>query len=171
MKAEAIRNSDEPTVAALDVDQDELALNPTRTRFWAPVGVPWGVETPGNYRKQAMFGAVNSRSVQTHFSLSAHMRGLATEQFVDREIVPAYPEADLTFLIVDVAGIYKSRSTLAWLKELPQIVLVPLSSYALKLNLQEQIWRCCWRSRCPPSSPIIPLLRLNPQPIPSSRHT
>jgi hypothetical protein len=40
VKAEAIRNTDEPTVAVLDVDQAELARNPTRTRVWAPVGVP-----------------------------------------------------------------------------------------------------------------------------------
>ena len=44
-------------------------------------------------------------------------------------------------LIVDGASICKSKSTLAWLKERPQIVLVPLPSYAPKLNLQEQIWR------------------------------
>ena len=42
---------------------------------------------------------------------------------------------------MDGASIYKSKSTLAWLKERPQIVLVPLPSYAPKLNLQEQIWR------------------------------
>ena len=141
MKAEAIRNSDEPTVTVLDVDQAELALNPTRTRVWAPVGVPWEVETPGNNRKQVMFGAVNSRSGQTHFQLSAHKRSLDFQQFVDRQIVPAYSQADLLFLIVDGASIYKSKSTLAWLKERPQLVLVPLPSYAPKLNLQEQIWR------------------------------
>jgi transposase len=44
-------------------------------------------------------------------------------------------------LIVDGASIYKSKSTLAWLKERPRIVLVPLPSYAPKLNLQEQVWR------------------------------
>jgi DDE superfamily endonuclease len=125
----------------LDVDQAELALNPTRTRVWAPVGVPWEVETPGNNRKQAIFGAVNSRSGQTHFQLSAHKRSLDCQEFVDRQIVPAYPEADLIFLIVDGASIHKSKSTLAWLRERPQIVLVPLPSYAPKLNLQEQIWR------------------------------
>jgi hypothetical protein len=141
VKAEAIRNTDEPTVAVLDVDQAELALNPTRTRVWAPVGVPWEVETPGTNRKQVMFGAVNSRSGQTHFRLSAHKRSLDFQQFVDRQIVPAYPREDLLFLIVDGASIYKSKSTLAWLKERPQIVLVPLPSYAPKLNLQEQIWR------------------------------
>jgi hypothetical protein len=67
------------------------------------------------------------------------------QQFVDRQIIPAYPEADLLFLIVDGATmpciVYKSKSTRAWLKERPQIVLVPLPSYAPKLNLQEQIWR------------------------------
>lgn len=141
MKAEAIRQTDEPTVAVLDVDQAELALNPTRTRVWAPVGVPWEVETPGNNRKQVLFGAVNSRSGQTHFQLSAHKRSRDFQQFVDQRIVPAYPQADFIFLIVDGASIYKSKSTRAWLKERPQIVLVPLPSYAPKLNLQEKVWR------------------------------
>ncbi len=141
VRVEALRNTDEPTVAVLDVDQAELALNPTRTRVWAPVGIPWEVETPGNNRKQVMFGAVNSRSGQTHFQVSAHKRSLDFQQFVDHEIIPAYPQADFIFLIVDGASIYKSKSTLTWLKERPQLVLVPLPSYAPKLNLQEQIWR------------------------------
>jgi hypothetical protein len=141
VKAEAIRATDEPTVAVLDVAQAELALNPTRTRVWAATGVPWGVETPGNNRKQVMFGAVNSRSGQTHFQLSAHKRSADFQQYGDRQIVPAYPQADFIFLIVDGASIYKSKSTLAWLKERPQIMLVPLPSYAPKLNLQEQVWR------------------------------
>jgi len=72
VKAEALRATYEPKVAVLDVDQAELALNPTCTRVWTPVGVPWEVETPGTNRKQVLFGAVNSRSGQTHFRLSAH---------------------------------------------------------------------------------------------------
>ena len=141
VKVEAIRATDEPTVAVLDVDQAELALNPTRTRVWAPTGVPWEVETPGNNQKQVMFGAVNSLSGQTYFQLREHKRSADFQQFVDRQILPAHPDTDLFFLIVDGAAIYKSKSTLAWLKERPQIVLVPLPSYAPKLNLQEQIWR------------------------------
>ena len=88
MKAEAIRATDEPTVAVLDLDQAELALNPTRTRVWAPVGVPWEVETPGYNRKQVIFGAVNSRSGQTHFQLSAHKRSADFQQFVDGRSSP-----------------------------------------------------------------------------------
>ena len=125
----------------LDLDQAELALNPTRTRVWAPVGVPWEVETPGNNRKQVMFGAVNSRTGETYFQLSDHKRSADFQQFVDERILPANPAVDLFCLIVDGASIYKSKSTLAWLKERPQIVLVPLPSYAPKLNLQEQLWR------------------------------
>jgi hypothetical protein len=140
VKAEAIRQTDEPTVAVLDVDQAELALNPTRTRVWAPVGVPWEVETPGNNRKQTMFGAVNSRSGQTHYQFTDHKRSGDFQQFVDRQIIPAYPAVDLFFLIVDGASIYTSKSTRAWLQTHPQIVLVPLPSYAPKLNLQEHIW-------------------------------
>jgi transposase len=73
--------------------------------------------------------------------LSAHKRSADFQQFVDEQILPAYSAADLIFLIVDGASIYKSKSTLAWLKERQQIVLVPLPSYAPKLNLQEQVWR------------------------------
>jgi hypothetical protein len=141
VKAEAIRATDEPTVAVLDVDQAELALNPTRTRVWAPVGVPWEVETPGNNRKQVMFGAVNSRRGQTHFQLCAHKRSADFQRFVDEQILPANAAVDLFLLIVDGASIYRSKSTRAWLAQRPQIVLVPLPSYAPKLNLQEQVWR------------------------------
>jgi len=102
------------------------------------------VETPGNNRKQVMFGAVNSRSGQTHFQLSAHKRSArlwrpAVRRSPNR---PRLSAGGLHLLvIVDGASIYKSKSTLAWLKERPRIVLVPLPSYAPKLNLQEQVWR------------------------------
>ena len=105
------------------------------------MGVPWEVETPGNNRKQVMFGVVNRRSGQTHFQLSARKRSLDFQQFVDDQVVPAYLQADLIFLIVDGASIYTSKSTRARLAGRPQVVLVPLPSYAPKLNLQEQIWR------------------------------
>jgi DDE superfamily endonuclease len=136
-----IRATDEPSAAVLDLDQADLALNPTRTRVWAPIGVPWEVETPGNNRKQAMFGAVNGRTGQTHFALRPHKRSADFQAFVDREIIPAYPEADFLFLIVDGAGIYRSKSTRAWLAQRPQVVLVPLPSFAPQLNLQELLWR------------------------------
>jgi hypothetical protein len=136
-----IRATDEPTAVALDVDQCDLSLNPTRTRVWAPVGVPWEVETPGNNQKQPIFGAVNSRTGQTHFQVRPHKRSADFQVFVDQEVLPAYPDADFVFLIVDGARIYSSKSTRAWLAERPQVVLVPLPSYAPKLNLQELIWR------------------------------
>jgi hypothetical protein len=136
-----IRATDEPTVAVLDLDQAELALNPTRTRVWAAIGVPCELETPGDNRKQVMFGAVNSLTGQTHFALTAHKRSADFQLFVDQHIIPAYPDADVIFLIVDGASIYKSKTTRAWLHERPQIVLVPLPSYAPKLNLQEHLWR------------------------------
>lgn len=136
-----MRASDEPTVAVLDLDQADLALNPTRTRVWAPVGVPWEVPTPGDNRKQPMFGAVNSRTGQTHFQVRPHKRSADIQAFVDTALLPAYPDADFLFLIVDGAAIYKSKSTCAWLAQRPRVVFVPLPSYAPKLNLQELLWR------------------------------
>lgn len=136
-----IRRTEEPTVEVLDLDQAELGLNPTRSRVWAPIGVPVELETPGDNVKQVLFGAVNDRSGQTHLAPRPHKRSGDFQAFVDTEIIPAYPDAAFLFLIVDGASIYDSKSTRAWLRERPQIVLVPLPSYAPKLNLQEQLWR------------------------------
>jgi hypothetical protein len=136
-----IRATDEPTAEVLDVDQAALALHPTRTRVWAPIGVPWAVETPGSNQKQSLFGAVNSRTGQTHFLRRSHKRSADFQAFVDQVLIPAYPHADFLFLIVDGSSIYKSKSTRQWLMQRPQIVLVPLPSYAPRLNLQEQLWR------------------------------
>lgn len=135
-----IRATDEPTVAVLDVDQCDLSLNPTRTRVWAPIGVPWEVETPGNTIKQPIFGAVNSRTGETFFALRPHKRSEDFQAFMDQVVLPAHRDLDLLFLIVDGARIYRSKSTRVWLAQHPEVVLVPLPSYAPKLNLQELIW-------------------------------
>ncbi len=136
-----IRMTDEPTAVTLDMDQAELALNPTRTRVWAPIGVPWEVETPGNNKKQPIFGAVNTKTGETHFALKAHKRSQDLQEFLDREVIPRYAEADFLFINVDGSSLYKSKSTKEWLKTHPQVIFVPLPSYAPKLNLQEHIWR------------------------------
>lgn len=136
-----IRRTDDPLVEVLDVDQAELALNPTRSRVWAPIGVPVELETPGNNRKQVLFGAVNDRSGQIHVVPRPHKRSADFQAFVDGALIPAYPAAEFLFLLVDGSTIYTSKSTRAWLRQRPQILLVPLPKYAPKLNLQEQIWR------------------------------
>ncbi len=136
-----MRATDDPSAVVLDLDQAELHLNPTRTRVWAPVGVPYEMETPGDNAKRVAFGAVNDLTGRTHFAIEAHKRSEDFQRFVDRQIIPSYPETEIIFLIVDGAKIYTSKSTRAWIGERPQIVLVPLPSYAPKLNLQELIWR------------------------------
>jgi hypothetical protein len=136
-----MRWTDDPCAVVLDLDQAELALNPTRTRVWAPVGVPWEVETPGNNAKQVAFGAVNDLTGQTHFALMPHKRSEDFQRFVDHEILPCYSNAEFICLIIDGAKIYSSKSTKQWLAKRPQVVLVPLPTYAPKLNLQELIWR------------------------------
>jgi hypothetical protein len=136
-----IRATDEPTAAGRDVDQAELALNPTRTRVCAPRGGPWPLETPGDNRTQVLCGAVNSRTGQTHVRRCAHKRSADFQVFVDHVLIPAYPHADFLCLIVAGASIYRSKSTRQWLAQRPQVGLVPLPSYAPKLNLHEEIWR------------------------------
>ena len=133
--------TDEPTVVTLDVDQAELARNPTRTRVWAPIGVPWEVETPGNHQQQPIFGAVNTKTGETHFALKPHQRSQDLQEFLDREILPHDADADFLFITVDGSSIDQSKSTKEWLKSHPQIIFVPLPSDALKRNVQELLWR------------------------------
>lgn len=133
--------TDDPTTVVLDLDIADLALNPTRTRVWAPTGVPWYVETPGSNQKQPIFGAVNSRTGETHIAFRPTKRSGDFQAFVDEVLLPAYPEADLLCLLVDGASIYDSKSTQAWLTTHPQVVLIPLPYYAPETNLQEWIWR------------------------------
>jgi hypothetical protein len=131
--------TDDPRVAVLDSDEADVVLNPTRTRVWAPIGVPWKVEMPGDNRKQAVFAAVDSRTGQTHFALRPAERSGDFQAFVDQVVRPASPQADSLFQIVRGASIYHLKSTQAWLAQRPELVLVPLPSYAPKLNLEELI--------------------------------
>jgi hypothetical protein len=84
-----IRATDEPTAVVRDVDQAELALHPTRTRLWAPSGVPWPVETPGDNRTQVLCGAVNSRTGQTPVRRCTHKRSADFQAFVAHVLIPA----------------------------------------------------------------------------------
>jgi hypothetical protein len=136
-----MRAPDEATAVVLDMDQAELALNPTRTRVWAPSGVPWLVATPGDNRTQVLFGALTSRTGQTPVLHRPHKRSADFQACVEHVLIPAYPAADFLFLIVDGSSIYTAKSTQHWLAQRPQIVLVPLPSDAPRLNLQEHIWR------------------------------
>jgi hypothetical protein len=102
------------------------------------------VDTPDDNRTQGLFGAVNSRTGQTHVLPRPHKRSVDFQTCVDHVLIPAYPEADFLFLIVDGSSIYTSQSTRQWLAQRPQIVLVPLPSYAPHLNRQGQTWRWMW---------------------------
>lgn len=132
---------DDPTGAVRDVDQADRARNPPRPRVWAPLGVPREVEPPGANRKQALFGAVNSRTGQTPFAPRPPQRRAACQAFVDQVVLPAYREVASLCLIVDGAGLDTSRSPRAWLAQRPQRVRVPLPSSAPKLNWQELLGR------------------------------
>ncbi len=133
--------TDEPTIAVLDVALADVALNPTRTRVWAPIGVPWPVETPGTNQGPPRFGAVNRQTGDTYFAKRPRQRSQDFQAFVDQTLLPAHPDVDCLILLVDGASIYKSKRTRAWLRDRPQVVLVPLPLYAPEVNVQEHLWR------------------------------
>lgn len=133
------RPTPNPTVAVPDLDQARFTLNPTRTRVSTPVRLPCKLQTPGDNRKQVMFGTANSRTGQTHLSLTAHKRNSDSQHLVDRHLIPACPEADPVSLSIDGASI-KPKSTHAS-TDRQQVVSASSPSYAPKLNLQKHPWR------------------------------
>ena len=78
------------------------------------VGSNRGAVGGGNPRQQPQAGDAQRRrrpsSGRTHFQLSAHKRSADFQQYVDRQIVPAYPQADFIFLIVDGAIITNPKA-------------------------------------------------------------
>ncbi len=103
--------------------------------------MPSEIETPGNSKKQPIFGAVNTKTGETHFALKPRKRSKDIQESLDREIIPHYADAEFLFINVNGSRIYQSKSTKGWLTRHPHIIFVPLPSYAPKLNLQELIWR------------------------------
>jgi hypothetical protein len=93
-------------------------------------------------------------------------------------LILAHPHAAFLFLIVDGSSIYTSQSTRQWLTQRPQIVLVPLPSYAPRETLEgarslsevgqrldrlaQQLWaleRDGWQLQAPVEGDAVVLIR------------
>ncbi len=129
----------DPQAPVLAADECEVCLLATLRAMWQRVRAQARLATPGQNAKCAVFGALNLRTGQWHYRVSAHKRsadftGLLTA------LLSAYAVGTL-YVILDNVAIHHSRATLTWLAAHPRVQLVYLPTYCgHQLNPVEKVW-------------------------------
>ena len=97
------------------------------------------IPTPGQNKKQPLFGFVNVVTGQFHYWLTQRKRSV---DFIGclHELAKLYP-GGMILLFLDNASIHKSALTLAWLQRHPRLLVFYLPAYSgHKTNPVEKIW-------------------------------
>lgn len=135
--------------------QEAIALHPDAPRLYAdecdvhqlPIirgqyqrrGRQAEVPTPGNNKKQAVFGFLNVRTGDWHYFLTARKRSVEFLACL-HELYARYPSGPI-LLLVDNASIHKSRMTLRWLEHHPRFIVRYLPAYSgHQTNPVEKVW-------------------------------
>lgn len=128
-----------PTAPRLYEDECDVHQLPVVRGQYQRQGTQREVPTPGNNRKQAVFGFLNVLTGEWHFWLPARKRSadfLACLQ----ELYRYYPTGPI-LLFLDNASIHKSRCTLRWLTNHPRFHVAYLPAYSgHETNPVEKVW-------------------------------
>lgn len=117
---------------------------------WPVAGRSWGVAAPApaplaeregsNNKQWRVIGALNALSGRVDY-LDAYIIGREKVIVFYRQLVAAYPEARLIYVVQDNWSIHTHGDVQAALSELPTIEPVWLPTYAPWLNPIEKLWR------------------------------
>lgn len=97
------------------------------------------IPTPGNNKKQAVFGFLNVLTGDWHYFLTARKR---SQEFLAclHELYCLYPSGPI-LLFVDNASLHKSKVTLRWLANHERLIVCYLPAYSgHQTNPAEKIW-------------------------------
>lgn len=123
-------------VAADECDMHLLAVV---RAMWQRIGQQLRIATPGQNAKRGVFGALNLRTGQWHYHLTARKRGVEFMAFLTA-LLTAYPLGTI-YVIVDNASIHTSRAVQKWLVEHARLQLIYLPTYSgHQLNPVEKVW-------------------------------
>ena len=107
--------------------------------MWQRVGTQVRIPTPGQNAKRGVFGALNVRTGEWFYQLTAHKRSADFLAFL-RQLEVAYPTGRV-YVLVDNASIHTSRAVQRWLLTQERLVLVYLPTYSgHRLNPVEKVW-------------------------------
>lgn len=130
-----------PDATVIAADECDVHLLAVLRAMWQRIGEQLRLPTPGQNRRRSVFGGLNIRTGQWHYTLADHKR---TADFIDflSGLLQAYATG-VIFVIVDNASIHASKALMAWLAQQPRIQLVYLPTYSgHELNPVEKVW---WR--------------------------
>ncbi len=136
-RLEAVLADGAATVIA--ADECEVGLLAIVRAMWQRVKTQVRLPTPGQNAKLGVFGGLNVRTGQWHFTLSARKRSSEFIAFLTRLL--ANYTTGIIYVIVDNASIHHSAATRHWLLAHPRVQLVYLPTYTgHQLNPVEKVW-------------------------------
>jgi transposase len=118
-------------------DEADLALLAHAGFSWQLIDRPAAVPTPGQNRKQGLFGSL---STEGELLVSEAARKTAAALIAHfEEAVARFPGCVLA-VILDNVRIHHAKATEAWLAEHPEVRLLYLPRYSPNDNAQERVW-------------------------------
>jgi transposase len=127
------------TATVLAADECDLCLLATVRAAWQRVNTQLRLPTPGQNAKLGVFGGLNVRTGQWHFTTSPRKRSIDFIAFLT--VVLSGYATGLIYVIVDNASIHHSAVTRKWLLAHPRVQLVYLPTYSgHQLNPVEKVW-------------------------------
>jgi transposase len=129
----------DPEAILLAEDECDLHLLAVLRAMWQRVKEQVRIVTPGQNAKRGVFGALNLRTGEWFYQLSARKRSVDFLAFLT-SLLAAYPLGKLSVL-VDNARIHTSKAVKLWLAQHPRLELVYLPTYSgHQLNPVEKVW-------------------------------
>lgn len=107
--------------------------------MWQRIKIQVRLPTPDQNAKLGVFGGLNVRTGQWHFTIAKHKRSADFIAFLT--VVLSSYATDVIYVLVDNASIHHSAATRKWLLAHPRLQLVYLPTYTgHQLNPVEKVW-------------------------------
>ena len=120
-------------------DECDVCLLAMVRAMWQRVKTQVRLPTPGQNAKLGVFGGLNLRTGQWHFTISKHKR--STDFIAVLTLLLSSYVTSTIYVIVDNASIHHSAATRKWLLAHPRLQLVYLTTYSGHLlNPVEKVW-------------------------------
>ncbi len=120
-------------------DECDIHQLPTLRGQYQRRGQQKEIPTPGNNKKQPVFGFLNTLTGEWHYWLTGRQRSV---EFLSclHELYKLHPDGPI-LLFVDNASIHKSKLTLRWLANHPRLLVSYLPAYSgHQTNPVEKVW-------------------------------
>jgi transposase len=136
-----------PEAPRIYEDECDIHQLPTIRGQYQRRGHQKEIPTPGNNKKQAVFGFLNVLTGDWHYWLTARKRSVEFLACL-HELYKLYPSGPI-LLFLDNASIHKSRLTLRWLSHHERFIVCYLPAYSgHQTNPVEKVWwalkdECC----------------------------